>query len=79
MLNAKMRAGMQTMDVLKLTGSLGRHAEPGAGSEAAGAPVREAATEIFSWQDDGGAAVLVTFRHGRCASWVLRRPEEAAE
>jgi hypothetical protein len=65
MLNARLRAGMQMIQVLKLTKSLGRRVSPGA--------------EVFAWTDGGGVEVLVTFGNGRCKRWELRRPEEAAE
>jgi hypothetical protein len=36
-------------------------------------------TEAFTWADDGGAEVVVTFRNGRSVAWALHRPPEAAE
>ena len=65
MLNAKLRKGMQLLQVLTLTRSLGRRV--GAGDD------------VYAWADDGGSEVVVTFRNGRCRSWVLRRPAEAPE
>jgi hypothetical protein len=65
MLQAKLRAGMQMLEVLKLTRSLGRRVRPDA--------------DVFAWSDSGGAEVVVTFDNGRCQSWVLQRPAEAAE
>ena len=65
MLNAKLRTGMQMLQVLALTRSLGRRA----GADG----------NVQTWADAGGSAVVVTFRHGRCANWLLRRPAEAAE
>ena len=65
MLNAKLRTGMQMLQVLKLTKSLGRRVSPG--------------VEVFAWTDNGGVEVLVTFEKGRCKRWELRRPEEAPE
>ena len=61
MLNAKLHAGLNMAKVLALTKSLGRKDEHG---------------EVYTWTDDGGAAVSVTFANGRCASWVLTRPSE---
>src|SRR4051794_17751781 len=51
MLNAKLRSGMQMIQVLKLTKSLGRRVDPGA--------------DVFAWTDGGGVAVTVTFEKGR--------------
>ena len=65
MFNAKLRKGMQLLQVLTLTRSLGRRV--GAGDD------------VYAWADDGGCEVVVTFRNGRCRSWVLKRPAEAAE
>lgn len=65
MLNAKLRPRMQMMDVLTLTKSLGRRVDAGG--------------DVYAWADAGGSEVVVTFRNGRCRSWVLNRPAEAAE
>ena len=65
MLNAKLRDGMQMLQVLTLTRSLGRRVSPGA--------------DEYAWADAGGSEVVVTFRNGRCKSWVLHRPADAAE
>jgi hypothetical protein len=62
MLNAKLRAGMQMLQVLTLTKSLGRRVDP--------------AGEVYEWADDGGAKVVVTFANGRCRQWTLERPAE---
>ena len=62
MLNAKLRAGMQMLQVLGLTKSLGRRVDP--------------AGEIYEWVDDGGSKVVVTFANGRCQRWTLERPAE---
>jgi hypothetical protein len=63
MLNAKLRKGMQLLQVLTLTRSLGRRV----------------GDDVYAWADDGGSEVVVTFRNGRCRSWELRRPAEAPE
>lgn len=65
MFNAKLRDGMQMLQVLTLTRSLGRRV--GAGED------------VYAWADAGGSEVVLTFRNGRCRSWVLDRPAEAAE
>lgn len=64
MLNAKLRRDMLMLDVVKLTHSLGRRDGE--------------SPEVWSWGDDGGARVSITFVGGRCAQWALQRPEEAA-
>jgi hypothetical protein len=65
MLHAKLRSGMQMLDVLTLTRSLGRRLDERG--------------DVYAWADDGGAEVVVTFAGGRCRSWVLNRPAEPAE
>ena len=64
MLNAKLRAGMQMLQVLTLTKSLGRRVDPGA--------------DVYEWADEGGSKVVVTFANGRCKRWQLERPVDAA-
>ena len=61
-LNAKLKAGMQMLQVLTLTKSLGRRVDP--------------AGEVYEWADDGGSKVVVTFASGRCRRWTLERPAE---
>jgi len=61
MLQAKLHAGLPMARVVALTKSLGHRADD--------------RSEVFTWTDDGGAAVTVTFANGRCASWVLTRPD----
>jgi len=63
MLNAKLKAGMQMLQVLTLTKSLGRRVDP--------------AGEVYEWTDGGGSKVVVTFANGRCQRWTLERPAEA--
>ena len=61
MLHAQLHAGMQMMNVVKLTRSLGRK-------------LRDA-PETFVWRDESGAEVEVEFDGGRCRSWRLTRPD----
>ena len=61
MLQAKLHAGLPMARVVALTKSLGRRTDD--------------RSEVFTWTDDGGAAVTITFANGRCASWVLTRPD----
>ena len=63
MLHAKLHAGLPMAKVVALTKSLGRRAD--------------APAEVYTWVDDGGVAVTVTFTGGRCARWVLTRPADA--
>ena len=65
MLNAKLRPGMQMLQVVTLTKSLGR--------ELSRSP------EVWAWADEGASEVRVTFANGRCTGWVLDRPAQAAE
>ena len=61
MLHARLHAGMQMMNVVKLTRSLGRKLrdEP----------------DTFAWRDESGAEVEIEFADGRCRSWRLTRPD----
>ena len=61
MLNAKLRAGLPMTQVVALTNSLGKR-------------IGEV-PETWSWADDSGAQVRIVFVKGRCASWVLERPD----
>lgn len=60
MLHSKMRRGMRLMELLRLTGSLGR--------QVATTP------ETFEWADASGAVVRAELIGGRVAQWQLRRP-----
>jgi hypothetical protein len=62
MLNAKLQKGMRLPDVLKLTGSLGRRVDNGAG-----------APETWAWADAGNDEVQVVLHGGRVSGWELRR------
>jgi len=66
MLQSKLVRGMPLVDVMKLTGSLGRRADP-------------ARDDVWSWADPGGVEVVVAFDAGRCVRWELRRPAGSAE
>ena len=59
MLNAKLREGLQMLQVLALTKSLGRRVDSD--------------REIYEWADEGGSKVVVTFTNGRCQRWQLER------
>ena len=61
MLHARLHVGLPMARVVALTKSLGRGTDD--------------RSEVFTWTDDGGAAVTITFANGRCASWVLTRPD----
>ena len=62
MLNAKLREGLQMLQVLALTKSLGRRVDPD--------------SEVYEWADEGGSKVVVTFTNGRCQRWQLERPAD---
>ena len=62
MLNAKLHRSMRLVDVVRMTGSLGRKVGD--------------APERFVWEDAGEVQVEVEFdAAGRCREWTLRRPE----
>ena len=65
MLHSRLVAGMQMMEVVKRTRSLGRKLrdEP----------------ETFAWRDESGAEVEIEFVAGRCRLWRLTRPDAAQE
>jgi hypothetical protein len=64
MLNSKLHTGMRLMDVLRLTGSLGKK-------------LSDPPEEQFEWADAGGDAVRVSLRDGRVNAWRLQRGAEA--
>lgn len=65
MLQAKLRTGMRLLEVLPITGSLGR--------KLADEP------ETFAWSDAGGDRVVLEFEKGRCVRWRLERaPSDGA-
>jgi len=64
LLGAKLRKGLRLMDVIALTRSLGvRVSEQ---------------PEVWRWTDAGDINVDLSFEHGRCASWTLKRPDAPA-
>ena len=65
MFNARLRGGMQMLQVVSLTRSLGTRISD--------------APEVYAWADVGASEVRVTFEGGRCTQWALNRPAEAAE
>ena len=65
MFNAKLRAGMQMLQVVTLTRSLGRRVSE--------------SPEVWAWADAGQSEVIVTFVNGRSTAWLLNRPTQAAE
>lgn len=62
MFNARLRRGMPMMQIVTLTGSLGRKVSD--------------SPECWCWSDAGGAAVSVVLDKGRLRSWTLERPTE---
>ena len=62
MLNAKLRAGMQMLQVVTLTRSLGKRISE--------------TPEVYTWADAGASEVRVTFESGRCKHWLLNRPAD---
>lgn len=62
MLHARLKPGLTLLQVLPLTGSLGRRADP---------PGPD--SECFVWRDGGGDSVTLTLRAGRLADWRLAR------
>ena len=60
MLHSKLSVGLPMLQIVRLTKSLGRRVSE--------------SPEIWSWTDDSGADVRITFDKGVCASWTLDRP-----
>jgi len=58
-LQSKLAAGMNLLQVIQLTGSLGRRVSE--------------QPEVFAWQDAGGDAVHVTLADGKVSGWSLVR------
>ena len=61
MLNARLSVGLPMIRVVTLTRSLGRRVSE--------------SPETWAWADASGSDVTIVFDKGRCASWVLTRPE----
>lgn len=64
MLHAKLRPGLTLMQILPLTGSLGRKLD--------------GPHEHFGWQDAAGDGVALTLVSGRLTQWQLTRAEPPA-
>jgi len=62
MLNSKLHAGMQLVDLIKVAGSLGVKQAP----------------ETFVWRDAGGDAVEVVLKKGKLAEWRLIRADSSS-
>jgi hypothetical protein len=60
MLHSKLNVGQPMLQIVRMTKSLGRRVSE--------------SPEIWSWTDDSGADVRITFDKGVCASWTLDRP-----
>lgn len=71
MVHARMRRGMQLLELLPITRSLGHSVPP---DPAAGSGL--ATREAFSWEDASGARLRVNLVGGRVVNWVLERPAE---
>jgi hypothetical protein len=65
MFNAKLKAGMQLMQVLALTKSLGVKLSD--------------SPETWRWTDEGGSSVTLVLDNGRLRSWTLDRPQATDE
>ena len=61
MLHSKLSVGQPMLQIVRMTKSLGRRVSE--------------SPEIWSWSDDAGAEVRVTFEKGVCARWTLDRPD----
>ena len=60
MLQARLKPGLSMMKVVGLTRSLGQKLAEG--------------DDVWRWEDEGGAAVVLHFDQGKLARWVLERP-----
>ena len=63
MFNAKLKPGMNLLEVITMTKSLGRRVsdEP----------------EVWAWTDAGGVTVTLTLKAGKLERWELARPDAA--
>jgi hypothetical protein len=61
MLHSKLSVGQPMLQIVRMTKSLGRRVSE--------------TPEIWSWSDDAGAEVRITFEQGVCARWTLDRPD----
>jgi len=62
MLNSQLHPGMRLLQVIGLSGSLGKQTSPSAQQ-----------TEVFTWHDASGDSVSCTFQDGRLTDWALTR------
>ena len=65
MLNARLQAGRQLMDIILLTRSLGEKLS--------------VAPETWRWRDGSGDTVTVVMHNGRCTEWALSRHSDGAD
>ena len=65
MFNSKLKRGMTMMQLITLTGSLGRK--------------QSESPERWAWTDDSGAGVTVVLQSGKLESWTLVRTESPAQ
>ena len=66
MVHTRLRSGMRMLDVLRITGSLGRQVDP-------------ADDTRFRWVDAGNCSVEARFVGGRLSQWELQRPQAIAD
>ena len=62
MLNSKLKRGMNLLQVITITGSLGEQLSED--------------PDRWRWVDEGGAAVELTLVKGKLAAWALSRPAD---
>lgn len=73
MLQSRLKPGLTMMQVVALTRSLGK-------KQALPVPAADPAVdEVWRWDDDGGAGVVLEFGAGRLRRWRMERPPEAPE
>lgn len=60
MFNARLRAGLRMIELVKMARSLGEAVSDD--------------PEVWRWHDAGGSAVRVTLLRGRVSQWALERP-----
>ena len=76
MLQSKLHPGIPLLDVIKMTGSLGRRIADGPAPPPTASRLK--APETYAWADPGGAEVQVLFGDdGKVVSWTFSRPTDA--